>query len=282
MAVAKSEFQGIQRVASVLSALASAPLAGLRLADIAQHWEMSRTAAARLLEGLSKNGVVERSPHDGRYYFGSGLAFLLRKAVERFDLRNALLPTMRAIAAETGDVVHLSLRVGPEALCIARLEGDFPIKSISLRVGDRRPLGVGTGSMALLAFLPDDAIARIRESDAAARRAFGFDDVVFSGVIEDARRCGYVYNSGFVVPGMYAVGVPIRKADGEPFAALSVSCIASRMPPERASEIAAQLRSHIAEFQAAHASDYDVLCVAILQRHYTSISASWPPASESA
>lgn len=272
-----SQFQGIQRVAWVLSALAAAPVSGLRLADIAARSEIGRAAAARILDGLSESGVVERNADDGRYYFGGGLTFLLRKAVELFDLRNLLLPTMKTIASETGDAVHLSIRIGDEALCIARVEGAFPIKAISLRVGDRRPLGIGTASMALLAFLPDDEVARIRESGATARKPFGFDEVDLSGLIEEARTPGYVYNKGFIVPGMHAVGVPIRKADGEPFAALSVSCIAPRMSPERASQVAARLRHTIAEFEAAYATDFDELCVTALRQHYLSIGANWPP-----
>jgi hypothetical protein len=37
----------------------------------------------------------------------------------------------------------LVARTGDEAVCLECIEGSFPIKVLTLRAGDRRPLGIG-------------------------------------------------------------------------------------------------------------------------------------------
>ena len=61
----------------------------------------------------------------------------------------------------------LSLPSGIESLCIDVEEGTYPIRANYLRVGSRRPLGVGAGSLALLAWL---AYSRARSESQAVRR----------------------------------------------------------------------------------------------------------------
>ena len=64
---------------------------------------------------------------------------------------------MRRLAERTQDTVFLSARDRDEAVCLERVIGDYPIKTLTLSIGDRRPLGVGAGSLALLSALSDRA-----------------------------------------------------------------------------------------------------------------------------
>ncbi len=47
-------------------------------------------------------------------------------------------------AAATGVTVFASVRDAMAAICIGRAIGRFPIRTLTLGVGDRRPLGVGS------------------------------------------------------------------------------------------------------------------------------------------
>ena len=149
-----SDFQNIGRIASVLDALAGASRRGLRIAEIAEKCELTRPVATRLLIGLVEHGAVETRDDHGTFHLGLGFASLVPRAIERLDLRRLLSLSMRKIAELTQDSVYLSLRAGLDSLCIACIESSHPIKTLALRVGDRRPLGVGAGALALLAFLP--------------------------------------------------------------------------------------------------------------------------------
>ena len=64
-------------------------------------------------------------------------------------------------AARSGDTSFLSVRRDAFAVCLHREEGAYPIRTHALEVGDRHPLGVGGGSLAILATLSDAEIERV-------------------------------------------------------------------------------------------------------------------------
>src|SRR5262249_11025142 len=140
---------------------------------------------------------------------------------------------------------------GDEAVCVYRREGAFPVKVLTLDVGDRRPLGVGTGSLALLAFLPDAEVKRIMKEQAPARAPYNFDDATLRRLIAEARRTGSPFNDTHIRPnmeaiqGMSGVALPIRLPDGTPICAVSVVAITARMHAPRRESIVASLRAEV-------------------------------------
>jgi DNA-binding IclR family transcriptional regulator len=164
-------------------------------------------------------------------------------------------PGLVRLAAATGDTVYLSVRDGDEAACVDRCTGCFPIRTLTLDIGDRRPLGVGAGSMALLAFESDDEIARVLRVNSLARQDYpGFDDDTLTRMIADSRRRGFVFNDGRIVSAMTAVGVPVCDAEGRVLAALSIAAIRERMAGERLGELASLLRDEALELSTALAN----------------------------
>jgi DNA-binding IclR family transcriptional regulator len=268
-----------ERMTVVLDAMAASSKEGMRLVDICAACGLSKASALRLLTGLVAQGLVERSVDDGRYFVALDFVSLLPGALKRLDLTDLLMPSLRAIAATTEDSVYLSIRSGTFALCIARVEGRYPIKTLALEVGHRRPLGVGAGSLALLAFEQDDEVVRIRERGHAARMAFGFDEVMLAGLIKNARRDGHAFIQGLVVPEMWAVGVPIRSQNGRPFAAISVSCLAERLLEPRRESVVKLISAEIARFEAEFRSLLNPIGVAAIQRQSVSAWSGLMPAS---
>lgn len=267
----------IERMTILLDALAAASVRGLRLVELCEVSGLSKTATSRLLTGLAEQGVVERAADDARYFIALGFLSQLPRALERLDLATLLAPSMQAIAEATEDSVYLSIRSGLIALCIGRVEGRYPIKTLALEVGHRRPLGVGAGSLALLAFQQDDEVARIRERGLAARTAYGFDEVALTDLVDAARRDGYAFIQGLVVPEMWAVGVPIRGNDGRPFAALSVSCLADRLAQPRRRSVVELIAAEVARFEKEYAPLFSPVGVAAIQRYHASASSAAPP-----
>eukprot|EP01035_Chromulina_nebulosa_P002143 gene2142-2885_t len=54
---------------------------------------------------------------------------------------------------------------------LRREEGTYPVRTHALQMGDQHPLGVGAGSLALLAALPDDDVDRLLAANEPALRA---------------------------------------------------------------------------------------------------------------
>ena len=143
-----------------------------------------------------------------------------------------------------------SVREGLAAICIGRAIGRFPIRTLTLDVGNRRPLGVGAGSLALLAALPDAEIATVLARNAVWLKDFdGFTADVLTGLVEQARARGYAFNDGLIVPAMNAIAVPVRDADGQPLFALSLAAIRDRMTSDRLDGLVEQLKSEAADLE---------------------------------
>jgi DNA-binding IclR family transcriptional regulator len=132
-----------------------------------------------------------------------------------------------------------------------------PIKTLTLNVGDRRPLGVSAGGLVLLAFLSDHEIERILLQQAETRTQLPFDQVTLRRMIAATRGAGFAYydapvlHGSEIVTGMAAVAVPIRRPDRQPIASLSVAAITARLQPPRQKAIVAQLQNEALQIEAA-------------------------------
>ncbi|MEX0758621.1 MAG: IclR family transcriptional regulator, partial [Tistlia sp.] len=219
---------------------------GWRLSDLAGAAELGQAATHRLLAALTDSGFAYQDPESRRYFLGYEIVRLGSLAT-RFDVAELARPALLRLARETGDTVFLSVREGLDALCLERQVGDFPIKTLTLTVGDRRPLGVGAGSLALLAFLPEREVAEIIASNAPRLERYpGFAPDELHRLTAEARAQGYAFNDGRIVSAMCAVGVPVLDRRGRVVAAISVAAIRERMAPERIAWIAEALSNEAA------------------------------------
>lgn len=227
-------FQGIQRTAAVLRALAKESGSGARLTDLAAATGLSKSTLHRILNGLTQVGLVEHDEDVNRFLLGFDLFVIGTAAANRFGIVDISRDSMTRLAERTGDTIFLSLKSGVEALCVDRCEGSYPIKVLTLHVGDRRPLGVGAGSLALLAFLSDAEVEKIIASNAPRLSAYpNFGASYLYELVEITRRRGYSFNDGRIITEMQAVGVPVMGRNGRPAAAISAAAITPRMQPDR-------------------------------------------------
>lgn len=235
--------QTIDRAATVLRVLSDGDSGGLRLSDVAEATELGKSTTLRLLGALGEVGYVEYDDNAKRYRLGYGL-FALGLSARRFHVLDQARTALDRLAKTTGDTVFLSVRDSDQALCADRRTGPYPIRSLTLSIGDRRPLGVGAGSLALLAFEPDEEIDRVLATSATERASFErFGNAALREMITATRRDGYSFNDGQIVNAMNAVGVPVLDPSGRVIAALSIAAIRERMEEPRRAELVALLQA---------------------------------------
>ena len=226
----------------MLSALAQASAQGLRLTDLVRITGLGKGTMHRILAGLAANGWVDQDDSTGSYLVGMQLLSWAVTAGDRYGIAQHCAPLLSRLAETTEDTVFLSLRSGTEAVCVARYEGAFPIKTLTLNIGDRRPLGIGAGSLALLAFLSADEIERVLAGNGEARARYSISDRQLRSMIDAARQSGYAFNDERVIKGMSAVGVPVFRSDHAPIAAVSVAAIPSRLKGARLKKVVAAVK----------------------------------------
>lgn len=122
-------------------------------------------------------------------------------------------------------------------------DGNYPLKTLSLHVGVRRPLGVGAGGLAMLADMPQEEAVEVVRVNAAYLPALGnLDEDFLLGAIEQTRVCGYAYLEDKATRGMAAVAVALRDGNTGALAALSVAAVPPRMAEGRAASLAREIR----------------------------------------
>jgi len=187
--------------------------------------------------------MVQQDPESHRYFLGPMVFELGLTAAPRFNLREICHPAMSRIAEATGDTVFLTQRSGLDAVCVDRHEGTFPIKTFTLEIGTRRPLGVGTGSLAILSALPDEEVRDVVMANAPRLPEYGLTPASMFAQVKKAQKLGYAVREMPTLAGVRSIGHALHNQSGIAFAALSVSAISSRMSEKRVSELATMLKN---------------------------------------
>jgi DNA-binding IclR family transcriptional regulator len=235
--------QSIERALLLIREIAAHNRGGSRLLDLATRTGLQRPTVHRMLKCLTQEGMVQQDPDTHRYYLGSMVFELGLTASPRFNLRDLCHPAMTRIADATGDTVFLTQRSGLDAVCLDRHEGTFPIKTFTLEVGMRRPLGVGTGSLAILSALPEEEVKNVVNRNAVRLAEYGLTPQSLLSQVKRAQKLGYAVREMPTLAGVRSIGQALHNQSGIAFAALSVSAISSRMTEKRVGELATLLRN---------------------------------------
>jgi DNA-binding IclR family transcriptional regulator len=237
--------QSLERALDLLRIVAGRAGRGIRLADAVEQSRLAKPTVHRLLQALERQGFVTHDSAAKLYHLGPEAFVIGTLANERFGIQRAALPCLSRLAAASEDSCFLTVRRDWHAVCLHREEGAFPIRSHVLQAGDRHPLGVGAGSLAILSALPaaeiEDVISHITpELDA---RYPGFTPDLLRAQVERTQMTGFALNPGWLNAGSWGVGVAVLNHEGQCEGALSIAAIESRIAPPRCAQLAALLQS---------------------------------------
>jgi DNA-binding IclR family transcriptional regulator len=238
----KGAHQNVARAALVVETLSRAREKGMRMIDVMRESGLSRATTHRLLAGLTAYGFVDYDPEANRYFTGLKMLTWAAAATQRYGLSPYLDAGLERLCARTQDTIYFSLISGIDSVCVDRREGKYPIKTLTLSVGDRRPLGVGAASIVLLAFQNDDFISLVLEENESQRLEYGITNDYLRGEVAKARSLGYALNDGRLIAGMHGVAVPVRKQDGQAVAAITVAAVSSRLSGTRLGKVVKWIR----------------------------------------
>lgn len=177
--------QTLVRGLNALKAVAQSPT-GMSIAELAEHLEVHRSIAYRILAALSDSRLIARGP-DGRFRGAVGLIQLADGGMTAF--RAAVQPELSALSEAVGATVSLFIREGDMAVALAVFESAGQGFRMGFHVGDRHALGVGAAGLAIqtLEEPRDDDPERVRE----------------------AREAGFARTFGEVEPNLFGLAIPL-------------------------------------------------------------------------
>lgn len=244
MRAALEPTSSVQKACRILRVLSNARW--MRLTEIASSAGLDKATTLRLLDVLARDAFVSRDPQTKLYSLGTELFVLGAAALSRVDPRPVVRPSLLRLANTFDDTAILSVPSGTESICVDLQEGHFPIRANYLEIGSRRPLGVGAGSLALLAWMTDPEVEAVMA--AIAPRLDRYPRItprLIEKQVLESRRRGYAMLLDVVVERMGGIGMPILGADGRPLAALSIAALTDRIT-SRESSIAGALKREVA------------------------------------
>lgn len=164
--VARAEPRGgvaaLERGLSILDAFKPG-VAILSLAEIAALTGLYKSTILRLCESLLRLGYLQRS-EDGRYRLGAAVLLFARIYQDAFNLRDAVVPTLRSLTARTGETASFYIRDGDSEVCLHRTPSPQPVRDAGIGEGARFAIDDSACSLVLSAFsgLPGKKYERAR------------------------------------------------------------------------------------------------------------------------
>lgn len=228
----------VQKVCAVLRAVSAKQ--GAKLTELTAISRLNKVTVARILEVLCEEGFVVKIGKT--YTIGVEAIAMSASATRSKNLRALARPSLLRLAESSEDTAQLSVRSGTEAVCIDREIGTFPLRNTYLEIGSRRPLGVGAGSLALLAFLPDDEVRLILQIIEPQLSDFPrVTRPVIERMIVESRARGYAVSLDLILDKAGAISMPVKGRDGSVACSISIAAVSDRIR-EREAALAEMLR----------------------------------------
>ncbi len=195
-----------------------------RASELAQAFGMVRSNAHRTLQTLVACGWAVQDAEHSTYRPSLKLFELGIRVEAAVDLRALLHPHLGALAAATGETIHLAVLDGAEIVYLDKFDSPLPVAAYS-RVGGRAPACCVASGKALLAALGEDTDALRRRFGALqphtphALTDFG----ALAADLARTRARGWAENREEWRLGVCGLGAPVFDARGEPVAAIGIS-----------------------------------------------------------
>ncbi len=239
--------QSIARAALLLRTLSTFGAMGASLMQISQLTQLAKPTAHRILAALIEERLVERPPGTRHYRLGPDIQAFGAPLRAWGGLRDLARPALERLASASGATAYLGVRSGYDMLCVdkADLTADRP--DLLLEVNDRWPLGIGSFSLALLAFLPEREVADIVAFN--GRRVSDSDTSTFEHIdksILKTRRNGHATRTTRSYRGLAGIAVPVFDERRYPLASLCIVDEARRMTSPAQARLAAALKREAA------------------------------------
>lgn len=220
--------QAIRRAMAVIRAVAQLQRAEASLSRVALATGLNQSTAFRILRSLTEERMLYYD-EDARSYHLGVLAFELGLATTgKSRVQDAYMPIVEEIARRTRLTTYLMARSGNEAVCLSCIEGVAVIRAKPVEQGQRLPLGIGAGSVAILSTCDDDEIRGIIAAGAPNLDLYPGGRGEIARIVErveKARRNGYSISCGSVAKGVSGLGVPILPRRGIMQLAISISAV---------------------------------------------------------
>lgn len=209
-----------ERVAAVLTSF-EAGHSALTLSELSRRAGLPIATTHRLVGELARAGLLERDA-ENRYRIGLRLWEVASTATRAVDLRQAALPYLQELYAQTRENAQLAVMDGTQVIYLERLAGPDSVHIVN-RVGGRLPAHATGVGLVLLAHSPIEVQDEVLAGPLARyTRHTVTDPRRLRRILADIRRDGYVISDRQIETISLSAAAPVRDRSRRVVAAVSV------------------------------------------------------------
>jgi DNA-binding IclR family transcriptional regulator len=240
-AKAPKALAGSQTLVRGLDVLDAVSQGATNLAHLAATLKLNRSTTHRLAATLVEQRYLSFTPRVG-YALGPKLLELGYMARDQLSFPRIARDHIEALAANTGDTVHLGVLDGTRALYLDKIAGSRRVE-IRSRIGDRHPLrSTGLGK-ALILDLGEARWRELYESEHRDGKRYGVTLAAWLKRMRSYASCGYALDLEENEDRIRCVAAPVRDATSAIVGAISVSSAAQYMNDARMKALAEDVRA---------------------------------------
>jgi len=230
--------QSVDRALVVLEILAKAGQAGVT--EIAAALDVHKSTVSRLIAVLESRGYVEQVSGRGKYRLGFAIARLARASSGHLDLGRLSQDVCDGLTDALGETTNVAILDENRIVNIVESIGPGEI-TLRTWVGQSCPAHATSSGKVLLAGLDSAEVrARLTEPLASFTPATIATMTQLLSELAEVRDRGWASVTEELEVGLNAIAAPVRDANSQVVAALSVSGPSYRLGQEKFGEVAKQ------------------------------------------
>ena len=225
--------QLLDRAIAILDAVANGNEDGVTLTELVEATGLSVPTCHRILASLLAHGLLQRASKGKRYRLGPKMMVYGVKVARGPGLRSLAGVCLDRLREVTGETALLMVRDDLNSVCIDRRNSAYYIETLTGRIGGSVPLGVGPGSLAMLAFFDAEEREAIIAANAERYRAFvNVDETLVRERCRETREMGFSLDKGELINGVAGVAYPVRDMEGRVIASLGITFLSANVADE--------------------------------------------------
>jgi len=203
----RGKIQSVDRAARILKVLASGPRR-LGVSEIADRLGLTRPTVHGLLQTLQAHGFVEQDRDSDKYQLGAGLLQLGNSYLDLNELRARSLMSAERLATRADAAVRVGVMHGARVVIVHHVFRPDTTLQI-LEVGAELPLHASALGKAMLAFLPETAVADVFAEVLPRLTSRTLTPSALRRELIDVRERGYARERDEAILGESSIAAPI-------------------------------------------------------------------------
>jgi len=208
----------VEQAMLILQNLSRSKASRMSLTQICNEVGIHKSQAYAILHTLNKYGIVRRNVEPKGYSLGPGTIALSRKFLDDLNISQLAEPIIKELAIKANGTAVLGLIDGDYVFVAAKYESENDIGRVTMRIGQRLPLTLGSHGKAIVACLTQKEGDRLLQQKKLYfhGKPEKFDREKLEHEMDRCRRQGFAEDMGEIMEGINNVAAPVLGASLTP------------------------------------------------------------------